>query len=150
MSKTTAKPKPWNASDRNTQSPGQALPNLLSPKLKKIHFDRLAIVYVRQSSPHQVREHRESTALQYALVDRAIDLGFNANQVTVIDEDQAQSGTSIIARTGFQRLLAEVSNDKVGLILGIEMSRLARSCKDWHALLEICAIYQTLLLDTDG
>lgn len=91
-------------------------------------------MYVRQSSPHQVREHRESTALQYALVDRAIDLGFNANQVTVIDEDQAQSGTSIIARTGFQRLLAEVSNDKVGLILGIEMSRLARSCKDWHAL----------------
>ena len=150
MSKTTAKPKPWNASERITQSPGQALPNLLSPKLKKIHFNRLAIVYVRQSSPHQVREHRESTALQYALVDRAIDLGFNANQVTVIDEDQAQSGTSIIARTGFQRLLAEVSNDKVGLILGIEMSRLARSCKDWHALLEICAIYQTLLLDTDG
>lgn len=150
MSKATAKPKSRNTSEPDAQSPRQAFPNLLSPKLNKIHFDRLAIVYVRQSSPHQVREHRESTALQYALVDRAIDLGFHANQVIVIDEDQAQSGTSIVARTGFQRLLTEVSNDKVGLILGIEMSRLARSCKDWHALLEICAIYQTLLLDTDG
>ena len=150
MSKATAKPKSPNSPDHSAVSPQRSLSNLVSPKLKKLHFDRLAIVYVRQSSPHQVREHRESTALQYALVDRAIELGFHRNQVVVIDEDQAQSGTSIVARTGFQRLLTEVSNDKVGLILGIEMSRLARSCKDWHALLEICAIYQTLLLDTDG
>lgn len=150
MSKTTAKPQSLSTSDHAAQSSRQALANLISPKLQKIHFDRLAIVYVRQSSPHQVREHRESTALQYALVDRAIELGFHPNQVIVIDEDQAHSATSIVARTGFQRLLAEVSNDKVGLILGIEMSRLARSCKDWHTLLEICAIYQTLLLDIDG
>ena len=150
MSKAIAKPKSSSTSDHNAGSPRQAVANLISPKLKKIHFDRLAIVYVRQSSPHQVREHRESTALQYALVDRAIELGFHPSQVIVIDEDQARSGTSIVARTGFQRLLTEISNDKVGLILGIEMSRLARSCKDWHALLEICAIYQTLLMDTDG
>ncbi len=150
MSKATAKPKSPSTPDHNVQSPRRALANLISPKLKKIHFDRLAIVYVRQSSPHQVREHPESTALQYALVDRAIELGFHPSQVIVIDEDQARSGTSIVGRTGFQRLLAEVSNDKVGLILGIEMSRLARSCKDWHTLLEICSIYQTLLLDTDG
>ncbi len=150
MNKATAEPKSQNTSDHTAQSPRQTLANLISSKLKKIHLDRLAIVYVRQSSPHQVREHRESTALQYALVDRAIELGFHPSQVIVIDEDQAQSGTSIVARTGFQRLLTEVSDDKVGLILGIEMSRLARSCKDWHALLEICAIYQTLLLDTDG
>ena len=150
MSKTTSNSKSTSTSDYGSQLPKRAPANLVSPKLKKIHLDRLAIVYVRQSSPHQVREHRESTALQYALVDRAIELGFHSSQVNVIDEDQAQSGTSIVARTGFQRLLAEVSNDKVGLILGIEMSRLARSCKDWHTLLEICAIYQTLLLDTDG
>lgn len=150
MSKAIAKPKSPSTSEQTAASSRQALANLVAPKLKKIHLDRLAIVYVRQSSPHQVREHRESTALQYALVDRAIELGFHPSQVIVIDEDQAQSGTSIVARTGFQRLLTEVSDDKVGLILGIEMSRLARSCKDWHALLEICAIYQTLLLDTDG
>lgn len=150
MNKATAKSKSQSTSDHTATSPKQVLANLTTPKLKKIHLDRLAIVYVRQSSPHQVREHRESTALQYALVDRAIELGFHPSQAIVIDEDQAQSGTSIVARTGFQRLLAEISDDKVGLILGIEMSRLARSCKDWHALLEICAIYQTLLLDTDG
>ena len=150
MSKATAKPKSPRTSEPTAGSPRQTIANLISPKLKQIHLDRFAIVYVRQSSPHQVREHRESTALQYALVDRAIELGFHPSQVIVIDEDQAQSGTSIVARTGFQRLLTEVSDDKVGLILGIEMSRLARSCKDWHALLEICAIYQTLLLDTDG
>lgn len=150
MNKTTTQPTSRRISDQTSQSSKQSMANLVSPKLKKIHFDRLAIVYVRQSSPHQVRENRESTALQYALVDRATQLGFHPEQVIVIDEDQAQSGTSIVARTGFQRLLTEVSNDKIGLILGIEMSRLARSCKDWHALLEICAIYQTLLLDTDG
>lgn len=79
MSKATAKNKARNTPDHTPQSPRQAFANLISPKLKKIHLDRLAIVYVRQSSPHQVREHRESTALQYALVDRAIDLGFHPN-----------------------------------------------------------------------
>ena len=98
MSKAIAKPKSSSTSDHNAGSPRQAVANLISPKLKKIHFDRLAIVYVRQSSPHQVREHRESTALQYALVDRAIELGFHPSQVIVIDEDQARSGTSALAR----------------------------------------------------
>jgi DNA invertase Pin-like site-specific DNA recombinase len=110
----------------------------------------MAIVYVRQSTQHQVLEHRESTARQYALADRAIALGWPAAAVEVIDEDQGRSGSSAEGRSGFQRLLAAVSSDRVGIILGLEMSRLARSCKDWHALLELCAIYRTLLADADG
>ncbi|MBI3465858.1 MAG: recombinase family protein [Planctomycetes bacterium] len=124
-----------------------------SDKITDEHLQRLAIVYVRQSTQQQVLEHRESTARQYALVDRAVALvalGWPAAAVEVIDEDQGHSGSSAEGRSGFQRLLAEVSSNRVGLILGLEMSRLARSCKDWHALLELCAIYRTLLADADG
>jgi DNA invertase Pin-like site-specific DNA recombinase len=121
-----------------------------SEKITEEHLQRLAIVYVRQSTQQQVLEHRESTARQYALADRAVALGWPAAAVEVIDEDQGHSGSSAEGRSGFQRLLAEVSSDRVGLILGLEMSRLARSCKDWHALLELCAIYRTLLGDADG
>ena len=113
-----------------------------SEKIADHHLQRLAIVYVRQSTQQQVLEHCESTARQYALTDRAIALGWPSVAVEIIDEDQG--------RSGFQRLLAEVSADRVGLIIGLEMSRLARSCKDWHALLEVCAIYRTLLADGDG
>jgi hypothetical protein len=109
-----------------------------------------AIVYVRQSSATQVLENRESTARQYALVERAVQLGWAAVQVEVIDEDQGRSGSTAEGRLGFQRLLAEVSLDHVGIVLGIEMSRLARSNKDWHQLLELCAIFRTLLADQDG
>ena len=121
-----------------------------SEKIADHHLQRLAIVYVRQSTQQQVLEHRESTARQYALTDRAIALGWPSVAVEIIDEDQGRSGSSAEGRTGFQRLLAEVSADRVGLIIGLEMSRLARSCKDWHALLEVCAIYRTLLADADG
>ena len=121
-----------------------------SDKIADEHLRRLAIVYVRQSTQQQVLEHRESTARQYALADRAAALGWPRAAVEVIDEDQGRSGSSAEGRSGFQRLLAEVSSDRVGLILGLEMSRLARSCKDWHALLELCAIYRTLLGDADG
>jgi DNA invertase Pin-like site-specific DNA recombinase len=123
---------------------------LRSDKITDEHLQRLAIVYVRQSTQHQVLEHRESTARQYALAERAVALGWPAAAVEVIDEDQGHSGSSAEGRSGFQRLLAAVSSDRVGLILGLEMSRLARSCKDWHALLELCAIYRTLLGDADG
>jgi DNA invertase Pin-like site-specific DNA recombinase len=123
---------------------------LRSEKITDEHLVRLAIVYVRQSTQQQVLEHRESTARQYALVDRAAALGWPAAAVQVIDEDQGHSGSSAEGRSGFQRLLAEISSNRVGLILGLEMSRLARSCKDWHALLELCAIYRTLLADADG
>ena len=121
-----------------------------SDKITDEHLRRMAIVYVRQSTQHQVLEHRESTARQYALADRAVALGWSAAAVEVIDEDQGRSGSSAEGRSGFQRLLTEVSSDRVGIILGLEMSRLARSCKDWHALLELCAIYRTLLADADG
>ena len=120
------------------------------PKLHEHHLLRLALVYVRQSHPQQVATHGESTARQYALVDRAVALGWPRDRVVVIDEDQGQSGQSMVTRLGFQRLLAEVSLDHVGLILGLEMSRLARSNKDWHQLLELCALFRTLLADADG
>ena len=120
------------------------------PKLHEHHLWRQAIVYVRQSHPQQVLDHVESTARQYALVERAVALGWTPERVVVIDEDQGQSGQSAVTRLGFQRLLAEVSLDHVGLILGLEMSRLARSNKDWHQLLELCAIFRTLLADADG
>src|SRR5438128_4492032 len=122
----------------------------VASKLHDYHLQRLAIVYVRQSHPQQVVEHVESTARQYALVDRAVALGWSRDRVVVIDEDQGQSGQSMVARLGFRRVLAEVSLDHVGLILGLEMSRLARSNKDWHQLLELCAIFRTLLADADG
>jgi DNA invertase Pin-like site-specific DNA recombinase len=110
----------------------------------------LAIVYVRQSSPQQVSDHRESTARQYALVDLAVALGWSPDRIIVIDDDQGQSGSTAEGRVGFHRLLAEVTLDHVGLILGIELSRLARSNKDWHQLIEVCAIFRTVLADQDG
>ena len=123
---------------------------LHSDKITERHLQKRAVVYVRQSTQQQVLENRESTARQYAMADRAAALGWPSAAIEVIDEDQGHSGSSAEGRSGFQRLLAEVSSDGVGLILGLEMSRLARSCKDWHALLELCAIYRTLLADADG
>src|ERR1044071_8936574 len=120
-----------------------------SPKLRPWHLDRAAFVYVRQSTPQQVNDHQESPARQYALADRAVALGWTADRVTTIDDDLGKSGQSIEGRPGFQRLLAEVALDRVGLILGLEMSRLARSCKDWHHLLELCARFRVLLADAD-
>lgn len=112
-----------------------------SPKIKSWHLDRSAIVYVRQSTPQQVTEHQESTARQYALVGRAVDLGWPRDRVVLIDDDLGRSGQSAEGRPGFQRLLAEVALDHVGLVLGLEVSRLARSCKDWHQLLEVCTAF---------
>jgi len=123
-------------------------PPLTSPLSEKVHDrhrDRQAVVYVRQSTPRQVEQHRESTRLQYALVERACQLGWPRAQVLVIDDDLGRSGASTIDRPGFQRLVAEVGLGHVGLVLGIEVSRLARSCRDWHQLLEICALFDTLI-----
>jgi len=121
-----------------------------SSKLQQRHFERTAIVYVRQSTAHQVLNHQESTIRQYSLVDLAIQLGWPSDRVEVIDEDQGKSGASIEGRNGFKRLLTEVSLNHVGIILGIELSRLARSNKDWHQLIELCAIFGTMLADQDG
>jgi DNA invertase Pin-like site-specific DNA recombinase len=119
-------------------------------KIQPRHHEKMALVYVRQSSPHQVLHHRESTDLQYKLVERAAALGWRPEQIQVIDDDLGVSGRTIEGRLGFQRLLAELSQDRVGLVLGIEMSRLARSCKDWYYLLELCALFGSLLADQDG
>ena len=123
---------------------------LRSEKIVPRHHDRLAVVYVRQSTAQQVLDHQESTRLQYGLVTRAQALGWAAERIVVIDDDLGQSGASAEARVGFQRLVSEVSLDQVGLVLGVEMSRLARSSKDWHQLLEICALFGTLIADLDG
>ena len=130
--------------------PGHSLSVFGSSKILHRHRERLAVVYVRQSDPQQVLQHRESKELQYNLADRAIALGWPRERVLVIDEDQGQSAQSAASRHGFQRLLTEVALDHVGLVLGFQMSRLARSCKDWHQLLELCARFGALLTDLDG
>jgi len=122
----------------------------LQGKIHGHHLDRLAIIYIRQSTLQQVERHAESTKLQYALVDKAYSLGWSAERVLVIDEDLGRSGANAEGRPGFQRLVAEVGLDRVGIVLGIEMSRLARSCRDWYQLLEVCALFRTLIGDTDG
>jgi DNA invertase Pin-like site-specific DNA recombinase len=124
--------------------------SLPSLKVRDWHLQRKAVVYIRQSTPQQVLENRESTDRQYSLVYRGELLGWPADRVEVVDEDQGRSGQSAVGRLGFQYLLAEIGLDHVGLILGLEMSRLARSNKDWHQLLELCAIFRVLLADQDG
>jgi DNA invertase Pin-like site-specific DNA recombinase len=121
-----------------------------SSKLSSWHRERLAAVYVRQSTAAQVLLHPESTRLQYGLVNRAEAYGWNSERIVVIDDDLGKSGTTTLGRTGFERLVTEVSLGHVGLILGIEMSRLARSNVDWHRLLEVCALFGTLIADLDG
>jgi DNA invertase Pin-like site-specific DNA recombinase len=113
-------------------------------------LERLAVVYIRQSTLAQVTHNTESTALQYGLQQRVEHLGWAQERIEVIDEDLGRSATSVEGRPGFQRLVTEVGLDHVGLIMGIEMSRLARSSKDWHQLLEICALFGTLIADLDG
>nr|WP_165252924.1 recombinase family protein [Paludisphaera soli] len=119
-------------------------------KIRPRHCDRLAVVYVRQSTPQQVAGDRESADLQYQLRRRAVALGWADDRVLVIDDDQGISGASVENRPGFQRLLAEVSLGHVGVVFGREMSRLSRSCKDWYQLLELCGLFQVLLADADG
>lgn len=126
------------------------LPPAVEKKISGRHQERLAVVYVRQSSVHQVQRHQESTQLQYSLVSHAERLGWPRERVAVIDDDLGISGASTEGRLGFQRLLSEVALDHVGVILGVEMSRLARSCKDWYQLLELCALFGTLICDLDG
>jgi DNA invertase Pin-like site-specific DNA recombinase len=119
-------------------------------KIRSLHSDRLAVVYVRQSSPQQVLENRESRERQYALAPFAQRLGWPAERVLIIDEDQGQSGKTAEHRSGFQRLMTEVSLNHVGMVLGLELSRFSRSSKDWHQLIDVCGIFNTLLCDQDG
>ncbi|HEX6128876.1 MAG TPA: recombinase family protein [Candidatus Limnocylindria bacterium] len=119
-------------------------------KVTADHLRRDAYLYVRQSSLHQLVENTESTKRQYALRHRAVALGWALERVVVIDEDLGQSASGAITRPGFQRLVAEVGIGRAGIVLGLEVSRLARSSTEWHRLLEICALTDTLILDEDG
>jgi len=119
-------------------------------KVTASHLKRSAYLYVRQSTVRQVFENTESTQRQYALRQRAIALGWPSDRVIVIDSDLGQSGASAVDREGFQRLVAEVGMGRAGIVLGLEVSRLARNSTDWHRLLEICTLTDTLILDEDG
>src|SRR5712692_10795823 len=119
-------------------------------KITAAHLERLAVVYVRQSSIAQVREHTESTARQYALAQEAAQLGWSATRISVIDADLGVSGRTASARSGFKELVGRVCVGEVGAILGIEISRLARSSADLQRLLELCALTDTLIIDSDG
>jgi DNA invertase Pin-like site-specific DNA recombinase len=120
---------------------------MTTAKIQRTHQERIAYVYVRQSTPIQVIEHRESTERQYGLHDRAIQLGWPPGQVEVIDEDQGRTGSTSAHRTGFQRLVSDVGLGKVGIVLMLEASRLARNNSDWYRLIEICGISGTLIGD---
>ena len=120
---------------------------MANAKIQCAHQDRTAFVYVRQSTPLQVLENRESTERQYHLRDRAIELGWPASRVEVIDEDQGRTGSTAVHRTGFHRLATEVSLGKVGIVFMLEASRLARNNSDWYRLIEICGVSGTLLAD---
>ena len=145
MSHSPESPAAVAVADASTQSTVWS-----STKLRPHHFEGAALVYVRQSTAQQVLNNRESTARQYSLVELAVQLGWAADRIEVIDEDQGRSGSTAEGREGFQRLLAEVGLDHVGIILGLELSRLARSNKDWHQLIELCAIFETMLADQHG
>lgn len=114
------------------------------------HLARTAYLYVRQSTLRQVMENTESTQRQYALRQRAVALGWSSEMIVTIDTDQGQSGASSADREGFQHLVAEVGLGRAGIVLGLEVSRLARNSADWHRLLEICALSDTLICDEDG
>jgi DNA invertase Pin-like site-specific DNA recombinase len=126
------------------------LPDTAASKVTAAHLSRRALLYVRQSSLKQVIHNTESAIRQYDLRGKAIALGWAADQITVIDIDQGQSGASAADREGFQHLVAEVSLGRAGSVLGLECSRLARNNADWQRLLQICAHNDTLILDEDG
>jgi DNA invertase Pin-like site-specific DNA recombinase len=120
----------------------------MSDKLLPEHLQRAAYVYVRQSTAQQVRNHREGQQRQYALADRARQLGFA--RVVIIDEDLGRSGSGLVERPGFGQLLAAICGSEAGAVLALEASRLARNNRDWHHLLDLCAMTNTLLIDDHG
>ena len=119
-------------------------------KIGASHLGRAAYIYLRQSTPSQVEHNRESTQRQYALAARATTLGWPSQQVIVVDEDLGLSGSGIVERNGFARLTAEVALGHVGIVLGLEVSRLARNNADWYRLLDLCGLTDTLIGDADG
>ncbi len=137
-------------SDSNTYGDHIMSSRLSSPKIRPEHLDRQALIYIRQSTPMQVRDNTASTARQYDLARCADRFGWPEQHVTVIDQDQGHSGASSLGRDGFQYLMAEVCLGHAGAVLSLEASRLARSCSDWYRLIEICSLTDTLVIDEDG
>jgi DNA invertase Pin-like site-specific DNA recombinase len=123
------------------------MPNL---KVTQKHLEHDAYLYIRQSTPRQVLENTESTQRQYALRDRAVSLGWPLERIHVLDCDLGKSGAQSAGRDGFQKLVSEVALGKAGLVMGLEVSRLARNSADWHRLLELCSLAGALILDEDG
>ncbi len=119
-------------------------------KITGVHLDRIALIYIRQSSLAQVRENTESTARQYALAEEAARLGWDASRVEVIDDDLGVSGRTACGRVGFKQLVSRVCMGEVGAVFGLEVSRLARSSADLQRLLEFCSLTDTLIVDADG
>jgi DNA invertase Pin-like site-specific DNA recombinase len=120
----------------------------MSDKIRDEHLRRGAIVYIRQSSPTQLTENRESQRRQYALADRARELGFH--RIDIVDEDLGRSGSGLVERPGFQRVVAALCTGEVGAVLSIEASRLARNGRDWHHLIDLCGLVGALVIDADG
>src|SRR6266849_6997626 len=122
-------------------------PSATDERLTTAHRAKLAYVYLRQSSVYQVRQHQESTELQYRLVDSAVGLGWPHERVQVIDEDLGKSGAGSVERHGFQKLIAEIGLGNAGLVISLDASRLARNNRDWHQLLELCSVFGVLIAD---
>jgi DNA invertase Pin-like site-specific DNA recombinase len=122
----------------------------MNPKIAEHHRSRPAYVYLRQSTPSQVRHHQESTERQYALREKALELGWSESLIHTLDRDLGKTGTEMAGREDFKTLVAEVSMGQVGAVFALEVSRLARSNLDWHRLLELCALTETLVIDEDG
>jgi DNA invertase Pin-like site-specific DNA recombinase len=123
---------------------------LINPKIGRAHLSRRAVVYLRQSTPHQVESNRESTSRQYALAERASELGWDKSLIQILDGDLGKSGQSTTGREDFHRLMAAVGLGEVGAVLALEASRFSRSQADWHKLIDICALTDTLVIDHDG
>jgi DNA invertase Pin-like site-specific DNA recombinase len=122
----------------------------MNPKIKEHHRSKPAYIYLRQSTPSQVRHHQESTERQYALREKALELGWSESLIRTLDRDLGKTGTEMARREDFKTLVAEVSMGQVGAVFALEVSRLARSNLDWHRLLELCALTETLVIDEDG
>lgn len=150
MSSHPSEPLPSRTGGKEDEEVGLGADFQRPEKITSRHLERQAVIYIRQSTPQQMVRHAGSKEVQYNLRYRAQQLGWPVEALEVIDDDLGQSGASIQGRPGFQRLVTEVSLDHVGIIFGIEMSRLARSCRDWYQLLDVCAVFGTLIADLDG
>jgi DNA invertase Pin-like site-specific DNA recombinase len=122
----------------------------MNPRIQERHRSKPAYIYLRQSTPNQVRHHQESTERQYALREKALEPGWSESLIRLLDRDLGKTGTEMARREDFKTLVAEVSMGQVGAVFALEVSRLARSNLDWHRLLELCALTETLVIDEDG